>query len=94
MSQNASPQDLTKLTTIKELIRQKRYAEARAALQTMPKNPTARDWLVKLDGPLPRSQSGSIRVTESFPIPAKGKSGVIAPYLLIPTLRCPIPCRF
>jgi hypothetical protein len=39
----------TKLEAARELINELRYAEARAILRTMPDNPTAQNWLAKLD---------------------------------------------
>ncbi len=38
-----------KLQAARELIKEKHYAEARAILKTMPKDPTAQRWLKKLD---------------------------------------------
>lgn len=61
--------DLQKLTKIKELIRQRQFEEARRALQTMPQNPVARDWLAKLDKTAPPKPD--MGVTDEFYFPPR-----------------------
>ncbi len=50
-----------KLEAARELIKDKQYAEARAILRTMPKDPTAQRWLTKLDEIAPEVEFPSER---------------------------------
>jgi hypothetical protein len=47
-----------KFAAAKELIQEKRYAEAQAVLLTMPDDPTAEEWLAQLAGKVPLSTEG------------------------------------
>ena len=54
-----------KLAAVKELVREKKYIEARALLLTMPDDPIAQRWLSQLDERI--RQSGSIQPSQPAP---------------------------
>jgi hypothetical protein len=59
-----------KLMAAKELIQEKRYAEARAILKTVD-HPTAREWLAKLDKIAPEKQESALK---KLLMPRRGRS--------------------
>lgn len=59
------------LVRVRELIGQKKYTEARALLEAMPDNPTAQEWLAKLDDLVAKeaaSPSSPARTGSSSPL--------------------------
>lgn len=54
-----------KLTEARTLIQQKRYDAARAILESMPNDPTAQQWLVKLDEIAPRKVAAKSKESSS-----------------------------
>ncbi len=62
-----------KLEQAKKLILEKQYEEARALLRSMPDDPTAQNWLTKLNE----------RAPERLPVPKKSRRPIIAGFLVI-----------
>lgn len=71
-----------KLQAARELLQEKRYQEARSLLQTIPNDPTAQKWLVKLDEIVPVKPSPIRPIKAATPV-EKHKSQNVKPLLAL-----------